>query len=168
MTGKLTPKQQAFVRAFIGTGGSNATAAAIAAGYSGKGKGAGAAVTASRLLRQPLVLQELRAETERRLRAGVALGASTLEELCKSANSESVRLQAATALLDRGGLQLAHLTKSHVTIEDRRSDAELKARIEALSRELGLQAKVIEARPAPAQSLPLIVDATLVEVPDDE
>lgn len=152
---KLTPKQMAFVRAHVKLGGMNATQAAIAAGYSGKGEGAGAAVTASRLLRAPHILAAIREETERTLRAGVALGASVLENLARSANSESVRLQAAQALLDRGGMQLAALSQHHVVVEDRRSEAELLERVRELQRELGLSAKVLgmdDATPARRQA----------------
>jgi len=166
---KLTPKQQAFVKAHVRMGGLNATQAAIAAGYSGKNKRVGAAVTASRLLDKPHILDALRKETERGLRAGVAIGASVLESLARTAKSESVRLQAAQALLDRGGLQLASLSEHHVVVEDRRTDTELQARVNELYRELGLNAKVIEAElPAPSarNTLPVInanvSDAVLV------
>jgi len=135
---KLTPKQTAFVKSYCRLGGMNATQAAIAAGYSGHGKGAGAAVSASRMLQLPHILQAIREETERTLRAGVALGAQVLDELARGAVSESVRLQAAQALLDRGGMQLANLS-----VEDKRTDAELRCRVEELARELGLAAKVI-------------------------
>jgi hypothetical protein len=140
---KLTPKQTAFVKSYCRLGGMNATQAAIAAGYSGHGKGAGAAVSASRMLQQPHILNAIREETERTLRAGVALGAQVLDELARGAVSESVRLQAAQALLDRGGMQLANLSEHHVIVEDKRTDAELRCRVEELARELGLAAKVI-------------------------
>ena len=117
---QLTPKQQAFVKAHVRLGCLNATQAAIAAGYSGKGNGAGAAVTASRLLDKPHILDAIRKETERGLRAGVAVGAAVLESLAKTAKSESVRLQAAQALLDRGGMQLASVSEHHLVVEDRR------------------------------------------------
>ena len=161
MNDKLTPKRAAFVKAYLATGGANATQAAIAAGYSGKGGGAGAAVTASRLLREPLVLQAIKEEAERRLRAGVALGASTLEELARNAQSESVRLQAAQSLLDRGGLQLASLSKHEVVVEHR-SDDELRARVEQLQRELGLNARVIAGEIVRPPALPTSTN----DVPD--
>jgi hypothetical protein len=135
---KLTPKQTRFVRAYIATGGNNATQAAIAAGYSPAGKGAGAAVAAHRMLRMPHILEAIKEETERRLRAGVALAASVLEELAKNGKSESVRFQAAQALMDRGGMQLASLSEHHVIVDDRRSDDEIRAHVLKLSRELGL------------------------------
>lgn len=121
--------------------------AGIAAGYSGKGNGAGAAVTASRLLDKPHILDALRKETERALRGGVAIGAAVLEDLAKSAKSEAVRFQAAQALLDRGGMQLASVSEQRIIVEDRRSDRELLERVTELQRELGLSMKVIDAEP---------------------
>jgi phage terminase small subunit len=118
---RLTPKQSAFVKAYCRLGGMNGTQAAIAAGYSGKGQGAGAAVSSSRLLRLPHILTAIRQETERSLRSGVALGAQVLYELAQGAQSESVRLQAAQALLERGGMHLASLSEHQVVVEDRRA-----------------------------------------------
>ena len=173
---QLTPKQQAFVKAHVRLGGLNATQAAIAAGYSGKNKGVGAAVTASRLLDKPHILDAIRKETERGLRAGVAIGAAVLESLAKTAKSESVRLQAAQALLDRGGMQLTSVSEHHVVVEDRRSDVELLQRVTELQRELGLTAKVIDAElPAPGarNTLPMritgsVSDAVLIGGADAE
>jgi phage terminase small subunit len=159
----LTPKKLAFAKAHVQLGGQNATKAAIMAGYSSKGGGAGAAVTASRLLRDPRVLQAIKEETERSLRAGVAMAANTLTELAQNAQSESVRLQASQALLDRGGMQLATLSQHHVLVEDKRTDDELRARVEQLQRELGLSAKVIPAEIVPPRALPMETSNT----PDD-
>lgn len=166
----LTAKQRAFVRAYISLGGTNATAAAVTAGYApskSKKRGdrsAGASVTAHRLLQKPTILKAIREETERALRAGVALGAHTLEQLCREANSESVRLQAAQALLDRGGMQLATLSQHHVVVEDRRTEGELLARVKELQRELGLNS--IDITP-PAGTSPTIKRAALAHVSTD-
>ncbi|UQY83670.1 terminase small subunit [Ralstonia pseudosolanacearum] len=165
---KLTPKQLAFVKAYTATGGANGTQAAIAAGYSasgGKTGKLGASVAAHRLLRDPRIIEEIKKEADRRLRAGVCLAAATLEELCGNAQSESVRLQAAQALLDRGGMQLASLSQHTVTIEDKRTDDELLARIAQMQKELGL--KVIDAEVVPPKLAALtsrdVSDAVLVE-----
>ena len=107
-----------------------------------------------------VVVAAIKEEAERRLRAGVALGATTLEELALNAQSESVRLQAAQALLDRGGMQLASLSEHHVVVKDERSDDELRARVEQLQRELGLSAKVISGEVVRPRSLPApVIDA---------
>lgn len=158
---KLTPKRKAFVKAYLATGGKNATQAAIAAGFSNKGNGA--SVIGCRLLQDPAVLAAIKEEATRRLRAGVALGATTLEELALNAQSESVRLQAAQALLDRGGMQLASLSEHHVVVKDERSDEELRARVEQLQRELGLSAKVIPGEIVRPRSLP----APVIEAAED-
>jgi hypothetical protein len=155
---KLTPKRKAFVKAYLATGGKNATQAAIAAGFSNKGNGA--SVIACRLLQDPVIQQAIKEEATRRLRAGVALGATTLEELALNAQSESVRLQAAQALLDRGGMQLASLSEHHVVVKDERSDDELRARVLQLQRELGLNAKVIPGEVVqPLSLLAPVIDA---------
>lgn len=149
----LSDRQRNFVRAFV-RNGANGTQAAITAGYSERGAG----VTAHRLLRTPAVLAFLREETERVLNAGIAIGADVLVKLATAAKSESVRLQAATALLDRGGLPLKALTEHRHVIEDRRSDAELLERVNELARELGIGAKKI----------PLVVDVEAREVSEAE
>jgi hypothetical protein len=149
---KLTPKRKNFVKAFLATGGKNGKQAAIMAGYSDKGNCA--AAIAYQLLHDPTVLAEIRQESDRKLRAGVALGAATLEELAGKANSESVRLQAAVALLDRGGMQLVSRSEQHVIVKDERTDDELRARVAQLQRELGLSAKVIQAEIIPPRTLP--------------
>jgi hypothetical protein len=135
---KLTPQERKFVQHFVALGGRDATRAALEAGYSPSGNKASARVLAHRLIHRPRVMQAIKEATERKLRAGVVIGASVLEDLAKSATSESVRLQAALALLDRGGMQLANRTEHLHVIEDKRTDAELRAHIIELSRSLGL------------------------------
>lgn len=144
---KLTPKAKRFCEAYVRLGG-NGTRAAIMAGYAE----AGAHVEAHRLLRKPLILEAIKEEVERTLRANVALGSSVLADLAENAKSESVKFQAAVALLDRGGFQLKHLSEHHHIIEDRRTDAELRAMAQELAARLNLRddagsrAKLIEAR----------------------
>lgn len=138
---KLTPLQARFVREYISNGGTNATRAAIVAGYSFKG----VHVTAHKLLRNENILAEIKDQASRMLHAGVALGARVLVEMAESARSESVRMQAAQALLDRGGMRLAALTEHHHIIEDRRTDAEILESVKRLSADLGLLAKPIES-----------------------
>ncbi|MBE7422234.1 MAG: terminase small subunit [Zoogloeaceae bacterium] len=154
---ELNPRELRFVQAYCKNGGRNAGAAAIVAGYSKNG----APVTAHRLLKRQKVLIAIRAEAERCLRAGVALGASMLMELAEKANSESVRFQAAQALLDRGGLQLKALSEHRHIIEDKRTDGELLARIEQLTRELGISTKVIQGEAATVSTSPPLMLAPI-------
>lgn len=138
----LSAKQRAFVQQYVRLGGKNAKAAAIAAGFGQ----IGAHVTAYRLLQRQYILDAIREETERRLRAGVSMGADILEDLAKNAQSESVRLQAALALLDRGGMQLTRLAEHRHIIEDRRTDAELLEHVGALARSLGISGRIIDGQ----------------------
>lgn len=156
----LSAKQRAFVHQYVRLGGKNATAAAVAAGY-----GKGPHVSAHRLLRYPYILDAIREETERKLRASVSLGADILEDLAKNAQSESVRLQAAQALLDRGGMQIARLAEHRHVIEDRRTDAELIAHVGNLARELGLSGRVIDGQLVPPAALADMQASTLKPEP---
>jgi Terminase small subunit len=164
---KLSLKEQRFVQAYVATGGRNAAKAALAAGYSDAGNGASARTLGHRLMHRPRVLQAIREEMERSLRAGVVLGGSVLIDLAQSATSESVRLQAALALLDRGGMQLANRTEHRHVIEDNRTDAEIRAQILEMSRALGLtnllQAEVVPM-PALADSRGDVEDVDANEV----
>lgn len=136
----LTPFQRKFVLAYCANGG-NGAQAALAAGYA---EGS-ARQRASELVTNPRILAAIREETERRLRSGVALGAKVLLDLAENAESEAVRLKAAEALLDRGGLLLIARSETVHRVIDERSDEELLARLRALSGELGLPfAKMIE------------------------
>lgn len=158
---RLTPKQRRFVDHYLSLGGVNATRAAVLAGYEGGRNGAG--VTAHRLLKQPAILQAIRDLAEARLRSGVALAASVLEELAKTAKNESVRLKAAESLLDRGGLMLQTVSRHEVHVIHSKTDEELRARVEQLAKELGLAGRIIEHRPAAAPTVPAI---EVVEVED--
>jgi hypothetical protein len=63
--------------------------------------------------------------------------------------------------MDRGGMQITTLSEHRVTIEDKRTDEELRARVAQLQRELGLSAKVVQGEVVPPRSLPApIVDMT--------
>jgi phage terminase small subunit len=138
---KLTPRQLRFVKDYVENGGF-AAPAARSAGYTPKT----ARFASHKFLDIPHVLAAIRLEVQKKLDAGVALAASVLEKLATSAKSEAVQLQAAEALLNRGGMRLAALTQHEHThlIRDERTDAELRARITELHRELGISGKVIE------------------------
>ena len=152
---KLSPREAAFVQA-ISTG-LRKGAAAEAAGYSPHS----AHVAASRLLSREHVLKAIRDAAEKQINSGVAIGAKTLLELCESAASDDVRLRAACALLDRGGMQLIRQSETRHIVEDRRTDAELLAHVRTLARQLGVaMPDVIDvtAEPVPQLPAPLPVD----------
>ncbi|MDA1090969.1 MAG: terminase small subunit [Proteobacteria bacterium] len=143
MNQPLTEKQKAFVVNYV-SNGANRREAVIAAGYSMKGID----VEAHRLLSLPHIQQAIRKEAEDHLNAHVGIAAKVLVDLAQNSKSDSVRLQAVQALLDRGGLPFVRQTEHKHTLEDNRTDAELKAHIEQLTDELGLNAKVIEHEPS--------------------
>jgi len=151
--GGLTPKREAFVREYVAAGGSNATQAAIRAGFSPTC----AQVKSYQLLRDPAVLDAIQQLVTKRMRAGTAIGMSVLEHLANNATSESVRLQAAQALLDRGGMKPIQQTEHRHIVEHRAmSDAELEAAIVQKVRQLGLAGRVVDA------SAKVIEDAVIV------
>jgi len=139
----LTEKQKAFAIAYVNNGG-NRTQAAISAGYHSKR----ANQSAYQALTSPAVQAAIRKEAEDLLNANVGIGAKVLVELATTSKSDSVRLQAAQSLLDRGGLPFVRQTEHRHTLEDNRTDAELRAHIKQLTDELGLNAKVIEHIPS--------------------
>jgi len=134
----LTAKQSAFVWHFVYTHPGHKTKAAAAAGYP---EGNAAKSLGWRLTNNPKVLDAIREESQRALDASVALGRHVIEDLASNARSESVRLQAAQALLDRGGMTLAHKVEhqhTHTHEIAQLSTAELQARIARRAKELGI------------------------------
>ncbi len=143
MRNKLSSQETKFVQAI--TQGMGKRDAAIFAGYAPNS----AHVSASRLLSREHVLHAIRDAAEKQINAGVAIGARVLVELAEKGKSEAVRFQAATSLLDRGGLPFIRQSETRHVIEDRRSDAELMEHVRNLAHELGvpLEAKLIESTP---------------------
>jgi phage terminase small subunit len=162
---KLSELESGFVAAYLATGGVNATQAALTAGYSENG----AAVRAHELLKRPRVLAAIREGAEQALQRGVAMAADVLADLAKNAKSEAVKLKAAEALLDRGGLMLVARSEHTLNIVDKRSDAELREQVARLTRELGLGAVVIDGAAAPAApAQPPALPRPVVDVLDAE
>jgi len=92
--------------------------------------------SATRMLGRERVLDAIRRGAEKQIVAGVAIGAATLAKLAAEAKSEDVRLKAACALLDRGGLPLIRQTETRHLFTDRRTDAELLEHVKHLAGEL--------------------------------
>lgn len=156
-TTDLTPRQRNFVKHYITLGGVNAAQAATLAGYSnGDAGGRGSAIAAYRLLRNPAILAEIRVQAEKRLQSNVGMAAQIIEDLARNAKNEGVKLKAAEALLDRGGMMMATISRHEVAVIHKRSDDELRARVEQLAKELGLAGRVIEHRPAATPPVPAI------------
>lgn len=123
----LSPRKQAFVRAYLDNldsgniGRGSITDAVQAAGISPDNRAA-ARVRASELMRDPEVLDVLHNEQIRKLNAGSALGVAVLIDLARTAKSETVKLQAASQLVDRSPIgpvisKTAALT-ANVSIEE--------------------------------------------------
>lgn len=92
---QLTEKQEAFVSAYIATGG-KVGIASQRAGYASKNEG-------SRLLRDPKVIKLIQERMTDAIGVHAVAALGTVVKLAKSARSDYVRLEAAKDLLDRAG-----------------------------------------------------------------
>jgi hypothetical protein len=135
----LTPKMRAFVEAFVAAGGKHQERAAIAAGYSPPG----AAAIASRLLRRDDVLAYLKHVVETRVRAGIVKSVEVLEQLRDDTSiSPDVRRKCAETLLGHGGMLIAKVNETHITVEDQRPEAQIASIIEMCKRQ-GLDPRAV-------------------------
>lgn len=137
----LTAKQRKFVTEYVANA-ANMSEAARRAGYAVESAGQ----TGHKLLKLPHVIAAIREEAEKLLNSNVIIGAQTIVELAKNAQSETVRLQAGQTLLDRGGLPYIRQSENRIVVEDNRTDAQLLASARAIAAELGLDAKIIDAK----------------------
>lgn len=149
-----TDKMRRFVLALMIQGDDNHSRAAAAAGYEGNPdiwKVAG-----YRLMRDERILKALHEETTRRLHAGRTLGVSALLKIAGNEQHKN-HYQAVIALLDRVGF---HASSEHkVTVDDhRKTDAEIRERIQLVASELGIDPQVLLGRQA-VPALPAPIDA---------
>lgn len=114
----LTEKQDAFCDEYVANGG-RGTAAAKAAGYAEKS----AHVEANRLLKNPLILQEIYKRTALAVGAAAPRALMTIIEMSSNAKSDYVKLEASRDLLDRAGLKAPEKV-------DHRLDGEFKVTID--------------------------------------
>ena len=105
---QLTEKQEAFAVAYV-TNGGNATQAAKDAGYSDDA----ARVLGPRNLRNPLIQQRIYQLAVEEIAVSVPQALGTMRKLL-GARSEFVRFNAASDLLNRGGLKPADRHLHHV------------------------------------------------------
>lgn len=96
----LTPLQEAFAVAYAANGGKGERAA-LEAGYSKPS----ARTLASRMLRNPLILQRIHEESVKLFAVYAPAALGSMAQLSRAARSELVRFQASADLLDRAGLQ---------------------------------------------------------------
>ena len=96
----LTRRRDAFVDAYVANGGNGAAAARVA-GYALSC----ARVKASLLIRDPAIIGEIRRRTILALGAAAPKALATLIKLSGQANSERVRREASSDILDRLGFK---------------------------------------------------------------
>ena len=118
----MTILQDKFIEHYVLTG--NATQSAIHAGYSEKT----AKVKGSQLKAQ--FTNEIREATQKLLADKVPAGLRWLSDLAESAESESVRLGAVKALLDRAGLK--PVEKIETTTIESMSKEDIERELDAL------------------------------------
>jgi len=117
-TSPLTEKQDAFCDEYVANGGKG-SAAAREAGYAEKS----AHVEANRLLKNPLILQEIYKRTALAVGAAAPRALMTIIGLSSDAKSDYVKLEASRDILDRAGLRAPDRV-------DHRIDGELKISID--------------------------------------
>lgn len=94
-TRELTEKQDAFVSAYVASGG-KVGLAATRAGYASKNEG-------SRLLREPKIIKAIQQRMQDEIGTAAVSALGTVKKLAQSARSDYVRLEAAKDLLNRAG-----------------------------------------------------------------
>lgn len=150
----LTPGRRAFVLAVLDQGDINYTKAYMqafpAAGYQT------ANVDGPRLAHDERVLEAFHEEAQRRIRSGVALASSVLVEIAGDVTHKD-RLKAVSMILNRAGLH--ELSEHKVTVERPTDEVEIKQRIVALAKELGLDPKVFLGHNTAVPMLPPVIDA---------
>ena len=161
----MSEKQVAFVQHFVETGGKQSLASEMA-GFSTKANGH--RVTAHRLLRDPRILRAIKHEVDTRIRAGAVVAMTSLLDLAEKAVSETVRYQAAQAVLDRAGLLVTKTSELNITVDDNRSTKELVAFIREAARRNGFDPDALLSPIARIKSnAGLVLDAEFEEVPPD-
>lgn len=133
----LNPRQRRFVCALSITGGAQREAY-VWAGYEAKGI-ASQDAAASQLAARGDIQLAIKEEALRRLDSSALMAVSTIAALAspRSTAKDSVKLAAATALLDRIG-GFAGKTEHSIIIRDERTTKDIIASIKALARDNGL------------------------------
>ena len=119
----LTSMQEAFAREYVINGG-NGTKAAKDAGY----KANGAHSRAYELMQLPKVQERMAAVIRQQMQTHVPVCLKSLAELAACAQSESVKLAAASTLLDRTGYKAPVL----IEVSDNRSQADIDSELAVL------------------------------------
>ena len=116
---ELTDKQKKLVDTIVTTG-CTITEASKIAGYSTRTSNESARVSASRMLRNPEVQKYMFEQIQHNLGMSAVKAQSRLLDLCTSAKSEYVQLEASKDILDRSGFKAPdkhqHLVKGEFSI----------------------------------------------------
>lgn len=142
----LTELQRKFVFVMVTTPGLPQWKYADMAGYAG-GEPV-CKVTACKLLQQKNINDAIHECAGLRLRSGALVAAETLMELAARSKSESIRVRASEALLDRVGLSGQQNINVQHTHTDR-TGASLMERIRELAKKHGLDAEALLAGARP-------------------
>ena len=160
-TAALTEKQRGFLFALLENGG-NQTAAAMTS-FDTKDLRSAQAL-GSMLARHPKVIAALKEEADKRIRAGAVLAIDVMIEIMQSPGHKD-RFKAAVEVANRSGLlviqQIDVNHNHHVT------SSEMIQRIEALSRQLGLDPVKLLGSAGVKPSAPEPIDVEFTEVPAD-
>lgn len=155
----LSERQRKFVVALLNSGGKNAKLAAREAGYGAGNYKNALEVQAHRLMHTDTVLEAIREESVKRMRSyGLALVSDLVEIAGDRENSVKDRLKAIDMVLNRTGMQA--IMEHKVTVEDKRSRADLVKELIAGLLELGVS-------PSTLLEPPKLIDVTPEKVTDE-
>jgi phage terminase small subunit len=135
---ELTEQQQKFVLAYFQIGGKSVARAAEAAGY--YGGGSAAKVAGHRLMKNPKVMEAMKEEALLTLDRGAIVAIHAMIEIAASPTHKD-RQKAAADLMDRRGF--IRVTGQAITVEDKRTDAELIEYIRATALKHRLDPKLL-------------------------
>lgn len=157
----LNPAQQRFVIAMLELGSTNYSRAALVAGYK---PGDGLRVTAHRLAHDEKVLRALQEESRRRLQASAPMAVSELVKMAEGGTlDEKLKLKAIEMILNRTGFHA--LSEHRVDVQHSYSDPDAIARIQALSKQLGLDpVKLLGTAGVKTDDKGQVIDAEFEEV----
>jgi phage terminase small subunit len=127
----LTKQQEIFVKAYVANGGDK-KAAGEAAGYVDPGS------QAWHQLQTPKILQAIHDETLRAFATDAPVARKVLVELMTMSLKDTIRLEAAKALLGYAGMNPAQ--RHEIAVSDTRTDEQIRERITALMEDLGMRA----------------------------
>lgn len=158
----LNDAQRRFVVAVLELGSTNYTRAAMAAGY--KGPPDNVKVLACRMSHNPKIIAALNEEAKRRLQASAPMAISELIRMAEGGVLDGkLKLKAIELILNRTGFHA--LSEHRVDVQHSYSDPDAIARIQALSKQLGLDpVKLLGTAGVKVDDEGKVIDAEFTEV----